>query len=125
MLNSNTDRFCNEEVTGNVRKPTVLSRRVRKIVVVAAALVSLASPAAGASRSAAERLAFVRENPCPVTGLRRGRCPGWEVDHVVALVCGGADKRHNMQWLTVQQHRVKTRSDVRLCRQSRHFQQQQ
>ena len=50
------------------------------------------------------------------TGLRGGSCPGWEVDHVVALCAGGADKRANMQWLTVQDHREKTRHDRRICR---------
>lgn len=67
-------------------------------------------------RSAAERAAFVRANPCPVTGLRRGTCPGWEVDHAHALCAGGRDARENMQWLTVQAHREKTRSDRRICR---------
>lgn len=67
-------------------------------------------------RSAAERAAFVRANPCPATGLRRGKCPGWEVDHIIALCAGGADARENMQWLTVQDHRQKTRIDRRICR---------
>lgn len=67
-------------------------------------------------RSAAERAAFVRHNPCPATGLRRGTCPGWEVDHTRALCAGGPDTRENMQWLTVQAHREKTRSDRRICR---------
>lgn len=70
----------------------------------------------GAPRSSAERAAFVRHNPCPATGLRRGSCPGWEVDHVVALCAGGTDSRANMQWLTVQEHREKTRHDRRTCR---------
>lgn len=64
----------------------------------------------------AERAAFVRHNPCPETGLRRGACPGWQVDHVVALCAGGQDTRANMQWLTVADHRVKTRQDRRICR---------
>lgn len=69
-----------------------------------------------APRSMAERAAFVRHNPCPETGLRRGACPGWQVDHVVALCAGGPDTRANMQWLTVADHRVKTRQDRRICR---------
>lgn len=67
-------------------------------------------------RSMAERAAFVRHNPCPATNLRRGACPGWEVDHVVALCAGGPDTWANMQWLTVADHRVKTRQDRRTCR---------
>jgi hypothetical protein len=67
-------------------------------------------------RSAAEVLAFKRANPCPSTGLRRGACPDFQVDHVMPLCAGGADKTENMQWLSVSDHRVKTRGDVRVCR---------
>lgn len=70
-------------------------------------------------RSAAARAEFVRENPCPLTGKRRGACPGWEVDHRIALKCGGADRPQNMQWLTVAQHREKTRREARWCRKRR------
>jgi hypothetical protein len=67
-------------------------------------------------RSAAEVLAFKRHNPCPSTGLHRGSCPGYQVDHVQPLCSGGPDTRENMQWLSVSDHRVKTRQDVRVCR---------
>lgn len=67
-------------------------------------------------RSAAEVLAFKRHSPCPSTGLRRGPCPGYQVDHVQPLCSGGPDTRENMQWLTVEDHRVKTRQDLRVCR---------
>ena len=47
--------------------------------------------------------AVVREfrsiHPCPSTGLKTGRCPGWAVDHVVPLKCGGCDTLTNLQWL--------------------------
>lgn len=51
------------------------------------------------SRSAAERAQFQRTYPCPANGARRGACPGWEVDHVIPLACGGCDAVANMQWL--------------------------
>jgi hypothetical protein len=35
---------------------------------------------------------------------------------VQALCAGGADTPANMQWLTVQDHRDKTRLDVMFCR---------
>jgi 5-methylcytosine-specific restriction endonuclease McrA len=50
-------------------------------------------------RSGAARTAFVRMHPCPSTGLTRGTCPGWQVDHVIPLACGGCDSPSNMQWL--------------------------
>lgn len=68
------------------------------------------------ARSRAVRAEFQRLNPCPANGRQRGPCPGWEADHIEALVCGGRDDVANMQWLTVQEHRQKTRVEVKLCR---------
>ena len=62
-------------------------------------------------RSAAEVLAFKRHNECPSTGLRRGKCPGFDVDHVRPLCMGGEDKVSNMQWITGEDHRFKTLVD--------------
>lgn len=42
-----------------------------------------------------------------------GACPGWNIDHVVPLCRGGADAVWNLQWLTVAQHKLKTRGDCR------------
>lgn len=50
-------------------------------------------------RSSAVRSAFLRAHPCPVTGVSTGPCPGWQVDHVIPLACGGCDAVSNMQWL--------------------------
>jgi hypothetical protein len=38
------------------------------------------------------------------------------VDHRIALCAGGDDAPHNMQWLSVEAHKAKTRIDVRECR---------
>lgn len=67
-------------------------------------------------RSKYERSAFRAANPCPSTGRTSGACPGYEVDHPVPLYAGGLDHRSNMQWLRVEDHRWKTRWDVRECR---------
>lgn len=45
--------------------------------------------------------------------------PGHQVDHIVPLCTGGADHVDNLQWLTLQQHRDKTRFDVFLCGRQR------
>lgn len=50
-------------------------------------------------RSSWVREKFRQVHPCPVTGLTTGPCPGWAVDHVIPLVCGGCDSVNNMQWL--------------------------
>lgn len=85
--------------------------------------LALLAPAAPAKspRSAAQLMAFKRANPCPATGLRRGTCPGYHVDHAEPLCAGGADTPENMQWLTIAEHRIKTRQDLRICRMLRGF----
>lgn len=67
-------------------------------------------------RSAVERHAFVKVNPCPATGRTRLPCPGYQIDHVAPLCAGGADRRDNMQWLSIADHKAKTRMDVKACR---------
>lgn len=58
-------------------------------------------------RSASAKAAFRRANPCPATGKTTGTCPGWEVDHIKPLACGGPDAPDNMQWLTAKENRRK------------------
>jgi hypothetical protein len=48
------------------------------------------------------------------TGYPKGR-NGYIVDHIVPLECGGADVPANMQWQTVQEAKIKDRSE-RNCR---------
>ena len=60
-------------------------------------------------RSAAAKAAFRRDNPCPSTGRPNGGCPGYVIDHVVALKRGGPDAPSNMQWQTVEAARAKDR----------------
>lgn len=66
-------------------------------------------------RSHAAKAAFEREHPCPSTGRTSGRCPGYVVDHVKALECGGPDDPSNMQWQTTSDAKAKDKTE-RLCR---------
>jgi hypothetical protein len=66
-------------------------------------------------RSAAAKDAFKRERPCPSAGKSSGRCPGYVIDHVKALECGGADAPSNMQWQTVAAGKAKDKTE-RYCR---------
>lgn len=50
-------------------------------------------------RSSRVITAFRKIWACPSTGAHIGSCPGWAVDHVISLACGGADAVYNMQWL--------------------------
>lgn len=80
------------------------------------AIMPALSACAAADRSAAQRAAFVRENPCPETGQPRGPCPGYVVDHITPLCAGGADKPSNMQWQTVEAGKLKDKEERTRCR---------
>ena len=79
-------------------------------------LQAFGGSALGLDRSAGEVYRFRKGDLCPVTRHIKGTCPGYQVDHIEPLCAGGADHRANMQWLTVAEHRAKTRADVRRCR---------
>jgi len=49
-----------------------------------------------------------------ITGYPSGR-PGYVVDHVVPLACGGADDPSNMQWQTVEGAKAKDKTERRGC----------
>jgi hypothetical protein len=51
-------------------------------------------------RCSTPREQFQREHPCPATGKKTGSCPGYVVDHINPLACGGLDTASNMQWQT-------------------------
>jgi hypothetical protein len=64
------------------------------------------------TRSSSVVIAFKYANPCPSTGMRHGSCPGYIVDHIMPLACGGADAVSNMQWMTVQAAKAKDRWEI-------------
>jgi hypothetical protein len=63
------------------------------------------------ARSSSVRRAFQRTNPCPATGKKTGKCPGYIADHIVALKRGGADTPANMQWETRAEAKKKDRKE--------------
>jgi hypothetical protein len=82
----------------------LLGRRVRRqgsaqlVLVLAALSLALISTVVGAAdRSRVLRAEFQRHHPCASTGFARGACPGYQVDHREALVCGGRDELPNLQ----------------------------
>lgn len=92
---------------------------LKKLSLLLLASLVIAPALSAIPRSRAEVRAFRAEHPCPTTGNTRGACPGWHVDHVIALCAGGADKPWNMQWITREDHRFKTLVDVRERRKFR------
>src|SRR3989442_9337937 len=56
-------------------------------------------------RNPAARAQFLRQ-----TGYSHGR-PGYVVDHIVPLECGGADSPSNMQWQTIAEAKAKDKTE--------------
>jgi len=66
-------------------------------------------------RSSAAKDSFKRGHPCPANGHSSGSCPGYVIDHVRPLECGGADSPSNMKWQTVADGKAKDKTE-RFCR---------
>lgn len=75
----------------------------------------VAGAAEGEPRSRPALAEFKREQPCPATGKPRGSCPGYVVDHVTPLACGGVDAPSNMQWQTRADAAAKDRLERKGC----------
>lgn len=67
-------------------------------------------------RSVAAKDTFKREHPCPSTRRASGPCPGYVIDHVKPLACGGPDDPSNMQWQTVADGKAKDKWERKGCR---------
>lgn len=93
-----------------------ISRLAIATVIIVHGILAAPQPAQAAKRSSAARAEFQREHPCPSTGKRRGRCPGYVVDHVVPLCAGGPDRPSNMQWQTIKDGRRKDKEERQMCR---------
>lgn len=50
-------------------------------------------------RSSPVTAAYQRIHPCPSTGLAKGACPGWALNHAYPLADGGCDAVFNLQWM--------------------------
>ncbi len=76
-------------------------------------------PPTQARRSQAAVAAFKRANPCPANGTTAGACPGYVVDHIAPLACGGPDTPANMQWQTIQEGKNKDKWERKGCAQGK------
>lgn len=85
------------------------------LLLLAFALAPSASDAEYARSKAALR-AFVKQQACPATGEHRLPCMGWQIDHIIPLKCLGLDEPENMQWLTIEDHKAKTKREIMECR---------
>ena len=87
-------------------------------VILCAAVFLNSSVAISLPRDAQQKNEFRKANPCPTTGEKKGACAGYQVDHKKALMNGGKDKPKNMQWLSEQDHKAKTKRDIATCKGS-------
>lgn len=62
---------------------------------------------AATPRGQAATYQFRKSNACPSTGKFTGACPGWVMDHLKSLRCGGLDVPENLWWMTVKEAKVK------------------
>jgi hypothetical protein len=105
----------NAETMGNTPRRLKLPLTLTFALLSACTAVQSAPPAiqrdahGRIERSQAARAAFKREHPCPATQQPKGPCPGYIIDHVIALKRGGADSPANMQWQTVEDAKAKDR----------------
>lgn len=58
---------------------------------------------------------FVKQQACPSTGQHRLPCPGYVIDHIKALACGGADAVGNLQWQTREEAKAKDKWERKEC----------
>lgn len=72
-------------------------------------------------RSQAQVNAFKKTHPppCPAKVHTKRTCPGFVVDHVKPLACGGADHPSNMQWQTVAEAKAKDKWERKGCEKPR------
>jgi len=86
------------------------------ICIIALILIALSASAEARIRSQAAKDAFKREHPCPTNGNNHGPCPGYVIDHIKALACGGADAPQNMQWQTAADGKAKDKVERKNCK---------
>lgn len=70
---------------------------------------------AGQHRSYKAKTDFKRLHYCPSTGMHKGSCKGYIIDHVKPLACGGADSPENMQWQTKADAKAKDKWERKGC----------
>ena len=66
-------------------------------------------------RSQKSKAIFKYLHPCPATNRNKGSCPGYIIDHIKPLSCGGADDPSNMQWQTKAEAKDKDKWERKGC----------
>lgn len=64
-------------------------------------------------RSQAVKREFRANHPCPSTGRTSGACPGYTIDHSVALCKGGLDIPSNLSYQTTAEAKAKDKIECK------------
>jgi hypothetical protein len=115
--------LTSDDPDGRVNRYTARCMRLLAALLLALSVYGCATPPAApvgtpkhtVERSRAARQEFQRLNPCPANGKAHGACPGYVVDHIVPLACGGPDDPSNMQWQTREEAKAKDRWERAQC----------
>jgi len=67
-------------------------------------------------RSQTAKNQFKAMNPCPANGNTYGPCPGYVIDHIEPLACGGADAPSICNGNRMRQARPKTNGNGKAAR---------
>ncbi|CAD6876117.1 HNH endonuclease signature motif containing protein [Methylomonas fluvii] len=90
-----------------------MKHAILMITTLTATFISCAN--AGQVRSQAAISEFKYAHPCPANGNTKGACPGYVIDHIEPLACGGADDPSNMQWQTAADAKAKDKWERSDC----------
>lgn len=84
-----------------------------------AALALALATSAGSADARIHRSHAARDAFCASTGYPHCKRPGYVVDHVIPLACGGPDQPSNMQWQTIAEGKAKDKWERKGCTTSR------
>jgi hypothetical protein len=87
----------------------------RHIAIGLAILIAVSGADARTHRSAKAKVIFAYYHPCPSTNIAEPHCPGYVIDHVKPLACGGEDAPSNMQWQTIADGKAKDKWERKTC----------
>ncbi len=93
--------------------PEPLAALVASVAALIACAVAARAGHAGDSRNPSVKREFQREHRCSSTGLTTGKCPGYIIDHRIALCVGGTDTADSMRWMTFDASILKDRWERR------------
>ena len=84
----------------------------KRLAVAVLFALALATADAATQRIGSAKAPFKRQYPRPANGHAYVPCPGYVIDHVVPLACGGTDAPANMQWQSTRAATAKDRWEL-------------